>query len=142
MRRTMTLLLGISLGTLLTLPLPALAQTAVQDVKQKAVDAAESIRTFTVDRKDDAVAQAKKLARDLDGKIKQLEAKAKKTTGESKAKSDQLLKDLKEKRAKTSQKLAELGKASGAAWDNAKHGFADAYHDLAESFEKAAASFK
>jgi hypothetical protein len=52
------------------------------------------------------------------------------------------VKELKAKRAQASKKLDEMGKASEAAWDEAKNGFADAYKDLQDSYDKAVKKLK
>src|SRR5712664_3078024 len=121
----------IALLTASALSVPA--QTTSKDISQKASETGEAIKDYTVEKKNEAVAQAKKLTADLDGKIKELEAKAK---------AQAQLRDLKAKRAKVSQKASDLGKATNASWDRAKEGFADAYRDLATAYEKAAAEFK
>jgi uncharacterized coiled-coil DUF342 family protein len=119
-------------------PLPALAQ----GVPKKVTETGEAIRDYTVERKDEAVAHARKLASDLDAKIKELEAQAAKRTGEAKAKLQEQIKDLKAKRDEASRKLNDLTRASRASWDRAKEGFADAYRDLAQAYARAAAEFK
>ena len=101
-----------------------------------------SIRDYTVEKKDEAVAYAKKATADLEVKIKELEAQASKQTGELKAKSQAQIKDLKAKRAKASEKVTELSRATAASWDKAKEGFANAYRDLAVAYDKAVAEFK
>ena len=101
-----------------------------------------SIRDYTVEKKDEAVAYAKKATADLEAKIKELEAQASKQTGELKTKSQAQIKDLKAKRAKASEKVTELSRATAASWDKAKEGFANAYRDLAVAYDKAVAEFK
>ena len=123
-------------------PLPAPAQTTSKDVSQKASETGEAIKDYTVEKKNEAVAQAKKLTADLDAKIKELEAEASKQTGEAKAKAQAQIKDLKAKRATASRKASDLGRATKASWDHAKEGFVDAYRDLATAYEKAATEFK
>ncbi len=121
---------------------PAVAQTTGKDVSKKTGDAWDTVKAYTVEKKSDAVAYGKKLVRETDNKIKGLETKASKASGETKAKYQEEIKELKSKRAAASKKLDEMGKATGDAWDSAKDGFADAYKDLHQSFEKAAAKFK
>jgi hypothetical protein len=140
-RHAMTVVLATA--TLLLGPaLPAWSQTTAKDVSDKAADAADTIRDYTVEKKDEAVAQATKLASDLDGKIRDLEAQASQQSGEAKAKSQEQIRDLKAKRAEAGRKINELTRASKASWERAKEGFAKAYRDLAESYDKAAAEFK
>ena len=121
---------------------PAAAQTSAKDVGQKAGETGEAIRDYTIEKKDEAVAQAKKITADLDTKIKELKAEASRQTGEAKAKAQAQIKDLEAKRATASKKASDLGRASKASWERAKDGFADAYRDLATAYDKAAAEFK
>jgi len=131
-----------ALALLAVASVPTRAQTSAKDVGQKAIETGEAIRDYTVDKKNEAVAHAKRITADLDARIKALEAQASKQTGEAKAKSQALIKDLKAKRTQASKKAGELGKATAASWDQAKEGFVAAYHDLASAYEKAAAEFK
>lgn len=132
----------VILGLLIGWSPSSLAQTSAKDVGQKAAETGEAIKDYTVEKKNEAVAQAKKLTADLDAKIKQLEAQASKQTGETKAKSETMIRDLKAKRAEASRKATDLGKATAASWDRAKEGFVAAYKDLASAYDKAAAEFK
>lgn len=130
----------IGLLTIAALPVPA--QTTSKDVSQKASETGQAIKDYTVEKKDEAVAHAKKVTADLEAKIKELEAQASKQTGEIKAKSQAQIKELKAKRTKASQKVTELSRATKASWEKAKEGFADAYRDLASAYDRAAAEFK
>jgi hypothetical protein len=132
----------VLIGLLTIAAPPAAAQTTSQDVSQKASETGQAIKDYTVEKKDEAVAHAKKITADLEAKIKELEAQAAKQTGEIKARSQAEIKDLKAKRTKASQKVTELSRATKASWEKAKEGFADAYRDLASAYDKAAAEFK
>lgn len=136
------LALGAALAVGLSGILPAAAQTSAKDVGQKAGETGEAIRDYTIEKKDEAVAQAKKITADLDAKIKELKAEAARQTGEAKTKAQARIKDLEAKRVKASRKANDLGRATKASWDRAKEGFADAYRDLATAYDKAAAEFK
>jgi len=136
------LVIGLTL-TLLTYPVrPGWTQGAAKDVGQKAAETGEAIRDYSVEKKDEAVAHAKRLAADLDARIKELEARAGRETGEAKAKAQAQLKELRAKRAEASRKLGELGRAGRASWERAKEGFANAYRDLAAAYDRAAAELK
>jgi len=132
------LILGIALTVILTLPVPAITQTPAQ----KAGDAAETIKSYTVEKKNEAVAHGKKLVSDLDVKIKDLESRISRDTSTAKSDLQRQLSELKAKRAKAGKKLDELGKVTAESWDSVKHGFADAYKDLQTAFDKAAASLR
>jgi small-conductance mechanosensitive channel len=132
----------VTIGVLAASVLPVPAQTTSKDVAQKASETGQAIKDYTVEKKDEAVAHAKKVTADLEAKIKELEAQASKQTGEIKAKSQAQIKELKAKRTKASQKVTELSRATKASWEKAKEGFADAYRDLASAYDKAVAEFK
>lgn len=117
-------------------------QTTAKDVGQKMAETGDAIKDYTVEKKDDAVAHAKKLGRDIDAKIKQFEADASKSSGETKAAAQEMVKELKAKRAKMTQKTNDLSKATKATWDDTKKGFADAFKDVAMTYDKAVASIK
>ena len=107
-----------------------------------AADTWDNVKSYTVEKKDEAVAYGRKLVRQSDREIKQLERKASKASGEAKAQFQSDVKELKAKRAEASKKLDEMGKASSSAWDEAKNGFADAYQDLQDSYHKAVKKLK
>lgn len=138
--RALALLAALAVG--LSGTLPAAAQTSAKDVGQKAGETGEAIRDYTIEKKDEAVAQAKKITADLEARIKELKAEAARQTGEAKTKAQARIKDLEAKRVKASRKANDLGRATKASWDRAKEGFADAYRDLATAYDKAAAEFK
>ena len=140
--RALTKAIVVTIGLLATAAPPVPAQTTSKDVAQKASETGQAIKDYTLEKKDEAVAHAKKATADLEAKIKELEAQASKQTGEVKAKSQAQIKDLKAKRAKASGKVTELSRATKASWEKAKEGFADAYRDLASAYDKAAAEFK
>lgn len=123
-------------------PVPAAAQTSSKDVSQKASETVEAIRGYTVEKKDEAVAYAKKVGAEADAKIKDLKAQASRQTGEAKARSQAMIKDLEAKRAQASRKTAELSRATKASWDKAKNAVADAYHEVVAAYERAAADLK
>ena len=114
----------------------ALAQPAL------AADTWEDVKSYTVEKKDDAVAYGKKLVRQTDREIKDLDRKASKASDEAKAQFQSDMKELKAKRKQAAKKLDEMSKASSGAWDDAKNGFADAYKDLHDSYDKALKKLK
>ena len=123
-------------------PALALAQTTTKDVSKKTEEAWDDVKSYTVDRKNDAVALGKKLVRDTDREIKELDRKAAKASDEAKAQIRSDMKVLRAKRAAAAKKLDEMGKASAEAWDNAKNGFADAYRDLHQAYSRAVEKLK
>ena len=135
-------IVAIALGAFLTHAAPAAGQTSGKDATQKVGEAADAIKGYTVDKKNEAVAYAKKLVSDLDVKIKDLEAQVSRDTSAAKADGQRQLKELKATRDKTAKKADELGRASAESWDSVKHGFADSYKDLNKAYEAAVAKFR
>ena len=107
-----------------------------------AADTWDNVKSYTIEKKDEAVAYGKKLVRETDRGIRNLEHEAGKQSDEARTNVRQDVKELKAKRAQAAKKLDEMGKASSAAWDEAKTGFADAYQDLQESYRKAVKKLK
>ena len=143
----MTRRIGLSifaaiLAVVLYQPAPAIGQTTAKDVSKKTGEAWDTVKDYTVEKKSEAVNYGKKLVKETDAKIKQLEGKASKVSGDVKVQYDKEIKELKAKRARAAQKLNEMGKATATAWDGAKQGFADAYKDLHQAYEKVVAKLK
>jgi len=115
------------------LALPALADTA-KDV--------DTLKSYSVEKKNEAVAYGKKLINAADRDIKKLERSAAKASDDTKAQFAQDAKDLKATRDAAKQKLDEMGKASGEAWDGTKTAFADAYKDLRDGVANASKKLK
>jgi len=131
MRRIHVSLLSIALCALLMSPALTAAQSTI-----------DKVTSATVEKKNEAVAHGKKLVSDMDVQIKALDAQVSKDTSAAKADAQRQMKDLKAKRAATGKKLDEMGKATAQNWDITKKGFADAFTDLQQSFEKVAANIK
>lgn len=136
-RRTWIKMLGVALCVMAAAG-PAAAQTSTQT----SGDATDKMKSYSVEKKNEAVAYGKKMMSELDAQIKQLEAQMSRDASATKADAQRQMKELKGKQAETSKKLDELGKSSAQSWDATKQGFADAYKDLQKSYDKAVASFK
>ena len=107
-----------------------------------AADTWDEVKSYTIEKKNEAMSVGKRLVRNTDREIRSLERKASQSSDEVKANVQSDVKELKKKRAEASKKLDAMGKATGAAWDEAKNGFADAYKDLQESYDRAVKKLK
>ena len=116
---------------------PAFAQATSKDVSNKTAEAVHTLKSYSVEKKNEAVQYGHSLMKDADHDLKTLERAASKASAETKAQYKQEVKKLKASRKTAAQKLDKMGKASGDAWDDAKNAFADAYKDLRDGFEKA-----
>ena len=141
-RRVSLGIVAIALGAVLSQPPAVIGQPSTKDDTQKAGGAVDAIKGYSVDKKNEAVAHAKKLVSDLDAKIKELQVQASRSAGDTKTAMQQQLKELQVMRDKAAKKADELSKASAESWDSVKGGFADAYTDLQKAYDKAAADLR
>jgi Spy/CpxP family protein refolding chaperone len=102
----------------------------------------DKFKAYTHQQKQEALAEGKKLVAETDEKIDELKAQARESSAETKAAYRRNMRDLQHKEREAKVKLAKLEKASSSAWDATKEGFANAYHDLHRSYEKAVAAAK
>jgi len=119
------------------LALPAFAETSKQTG-----ETVDKIKSYSVDKKNEAVAYGKKVMKAADRDIKKLERAASKASDDTKAQFQQDLKDIKATRTAAANELDKMGKASGEAWDSTKTAFADAYKDLREGVANASNKLK
>lgn len=132
-RRTSLRVLAIGLGVILA------TGTAAAQTSSSTTD---KMKSYSVEKKNEAVAYGKKMMSDFDAQVKDLEGQISRDTGAAKADAQRQLKDLKAQQAAAGKKLDELGKASKDSWDSTKQGFADAFNDMQKSFDKVKASVK
>jgi Spy/CpxP family protein refolding chaperone len=126
----------------LTIGLCALLLAAAPAVAQTSGSTTDKSSGYTYEKKNEAMAHGKKLMSDFDVKMKELEAQISRDASATKADAQRQMRELKAKRAETGKQFDELGHASAQSWDNMKKSFANAYRDMQQSYDKAAASFK
>jgi hypothetical protein len=140
--------LAIALSAFLTQASPVAAQTSGSTVSKDVTQAAETMKNYSVEKKNEAVTYSKKLVSDFDVKIKDLETQVSKDTSAAGADAKRQGKDLKEladlkaARAKAAKTADEMGKASKESWDGAKQAFTDSYKDLHKAYDAAVAKVK
>ena len=120
----------------------ARAQPAPKDMSQKADQSWDSLKSYTVEKKQQAMATGRKVMRAIDRDIKDLQRSGAKASKEAKAEMNKDIKALQAERAETEKKLIAMRKASAEAWEGAKTAFIDAARGLNESVQKAAEKLK
>ena len=78
----------------------------------------------------------------MNAKITELEAIARKKTGEARRDLRERLDEIRQSREKAEQRLAELRQAAKPAWDDVKHGFEDAWRSLSKAVDRATDRFQ
>ena len=139
-RHTSLGILAVALSAFLIQAEPAAAQTST--ATKEVTAAAETLKKYSVEKKNDAVTYSKKLVSDFDVKIKNLEAQVSKDTSAAGADAKRQLNDLKAAQAQAAKKTEDMGKASKESWEGAKQAFNDSYKDLHKAYESAAATMK
>ena len=102
----------------------------------------EKIKSFAHESKKEAVAEGKKAIAATDKQISNLKKDVAKSTGEAKALHETNMKDLQAKRKVAQAELVKMQKSAANTWDATKEGFSNAYKDLHQAYEKAAAAAK
>lgn len=136
-------LASICLGAAMLLWLPvALAQEAGTrqekeqeqrtEVRKEVGEAVDAIRHYSIERRNDAVAAARRAMEDADRTARRLEARLaaerERMDAAARQRSQEAMADLRRDRAEMSARAAELQHASGEAWGQARQQFVDSYH--------------
>ena len=120
--------------------------TTAAEVKKNAAQTYESLKDYTVQQRDKAVADAKEelakldrrideMQRDIDANWQKMSAAARKQTRES-------LDLLRKKREETAEWYGGLKHSSAEAWEEVKKGFSDSYDRLEQAVKNASKEFK
>lgn len=96
-----------------------------------------SVKEFTIEQKDQAVADSRRAMDEFDAQMEQLDAEASKDAAEMSEGWDETKAELAELRAKAEVKLDQLGQASAESWDNVKQEFGQAVQELEDAYERA-----
>jgi chromosome segregation ATPase len=120
-------------------------KTTTKEVKEKVAEAAEAIKNYSVDQRDEAVKKAKVALDDLDARIDRLESRLNKkwdkmdqtTRKQARAK----LTALREQRKELAEWYGGLKHSSSNAWEDVKNGFLNSYRELRDAFDKAYSQF-
>lgn len=120
--------------------------TSREELVREWSQAIEKLESYSADRRDIALAEAKKMLRSMDNEIGKLEAQAQDEWQD-------MNKDLRKTRREAlyslrlqRQKIAEwygaMQHSSSDAWEEIKQGFVKAYDDLGNAFNNAADEFE
>lgn len=120
--------------------------TTAKRVQQEVADAAEAIKNYTADKRDEAAKQAKAALDALDARISALETEIAKNWDKmdkaARERTRSSLKALHEQRVRVAEWYGGLKNSTAEAWEHTKKGFSDAYKSLRTSWEKAEREFQ
>lgn len=121
-------------------------KTTAKEVRQETADAAEAIKNYTADKRDEAAVKVRAALVALDARIEALEARIDKNWDKmDKAAREQArstLKALRKQRVEVAEWYGSLQNSTASAWEHMKKGFTDAYGLLRRAWEKAEREYK
>ncbi|TFH07498.1 MAG: hypothetical protein E4H07_09010 [Nitrosomonadales bacterium] len=116
-------------------------KTTTIEIQQKAGEATNAIKNYTVEKRDEAVKKVEANLNSLDTRIEALEARIDKNWNKmdetARERARGTLTALRKKRVQVAEWYGGLKNSSTEAWEHMKEGFSDAYSSLRNSWEKA-----
>lgn len=104
--------------------------------------AAASIKDYSIEQKDAAVAKAQELIENMDDEMHVWEGRFKEKWADlkdsSKEKYNVSKEEIKKQREDVSEWLDKLENSTAEAWEDMKHGFVNTYNSFADSWKKTA----
>jgi hypothetical protein len=124
---------------------PAASSTAGQPAKpDKKI--AETIRGYTVERRDEAVATARRATDEIDRQMERLQTQMSegwsRMSSASRERSAKAMADLRTRRNSLAEWVGGMKHGSSGAWTEVKGGFARSYDELADALRKARSEFE
>lgn len=120
-------------------------KTTVTEINQQAQELLTSLKDYTVDQRDEAIQKTKAVLDNLDNRINHLEAGIvgnwDKMDQAARKQSRLRLKALRDQRTRVAEWYGSLKSSSADAWKQMKTGFASAYTDLHDAWQKAEKEF-
>ena len=121
------------------------SNTSIEEVKKETQDLLQTIGSYTVDKRDEAVQKAKEGLNKLDKRIDALEARIDKNWDKmneaARKEARENLRALRKQRNQVAEWYGSMKASSADAWDHMKNGFSDAYKALEDAWEKSEKEF-
>jgi BMFP domain-containing protein YqiC len=124
------------------------AQTSAEktkEVKEKVAEAAEAIKNYSFDQRDEAIMKAEAALADLDARIDRMESRLNKKWDQmdqsARKKAIKTLTALRKQRNEVADWYGGLKHSSRNAWEDVKKGFLKSYQQLRDAFDRAHSQF-
>lgn len=115
------------------------------DISKEVGHTVDAIRSYSAERRAEAVADARRAAEDLDRQMQRLQDETDQRWGRmsqtAKTRSQATMADLRKRRNALAEWSGGLRHSSTAAWGEVRGGFMKSYHELADAMRKARAEF-
>lgn len=120
-------------------------QTSVAEVKKETKDLIKTLKSYTIEQKDEAIKKTKTALNNLDKRMDALEARVDENWDEmdekSRKKARESLKTLRKQRNKVAQWYGGMKGSTASAWEHMKEGFSKAYKSINTAWEKSENEF-
>jgi BMFP domain-containing protein YqiC len=120
-------------------------KTTTKEVKEKVAEAAEAIKNYSFDQRDEAIVKAKAALADLDARIDRMESRLNKEWDQmdqsARNKAINTLTALRKQRNEVAEWYGGLKHSSSNAWEDVKKGFLKSYQELRDAFDRAYSQF-
>jgi len=123
----------------------SMQKTTAKDVKEKMAEAAQAIKNYSVDQRDEAVKKAKAVLDELDARIDHMESQFNKKWDQmdqsARKKARATLAAIRKQRNEVAEWYGGLKHSSSNAWEDVKNGFLKSYQALQDAFDRAQSEF-
>jgi hypothetical protein len=121
------------------------SRTKSEDVEKEVDEAAEAIRNYTVERRDEAIARTSEAMADTDRRIDRLQDQTNEQWSRmneaARRRSQAAMADIRRRRGDAAEWVGAMRQSSTEAWSEVRTGFVKSYRDLAEAVRKAREQF-
>jgi len=121
-------------------------ETSIEDVQKETQDLLEVIASYTAEKRDEAIQQAKDGLQKLDNRIDALEKRVDdqwdKMSEAARSQTRENLRTLRKQRNEVAEWYGSLKSSSDEAWGHMKKGFSDAYKALEDAWVKSEKEFQ
>jgi len=108
---------------------PTPATTTKEDVKKEVGEAVDTIKSYSIEKKDEAVTKAKQALDNFDARMEKWEQNAKE-------KKEKAVAQLKEKRRQVAERYEEMKRATKENWEKTKSRFLKDYQEMEEEYKE------
>ncbi len=113
-----------------------------EQVKQEAKESIDAAKTYTLEHKDEYMADIEEQLKEYQDKIDELRKQAQLAGQDTKASLEEKIQALEKQQESVRERLAEVKSASGNAWTHLKAGTDTAMDDLKQAYEKAVSEYE
>lgn len=119
--------------------------TTGKEVRHEVKEALEAVKTYSADKRDEAVKKVRIAIDDLDRRIEDIESRVEEQWNRldqsARKQAQATLKTLRAKRTELAEWYGGMRHSSAGAWKHVKQGFLDSYEALSKAYDKAVKEF-